>query len=68
MANMRKEISKLLQALTTLTHKMVEKSRRRGGGGGYQSYGGYETEESEEETSRRRNTRSPELESETDGT
>ena len=55
MDNMRKEISTLTRALTTLTHKMVEKSSRRGC---YKSNGGYETRESEKENTRPRNTRS----------
>ena len=54
MADMRKEISTLTRALTTLTHKMVEKSSRRGGGGGYESDGGYKTEESKKENTRPR--------------
>ena len=57
MADMRKEISTLMRALTTLTHKMVDKSSRRGGGGGNKSGRGYETEESEKENTRPRNTR-----------
>ena len=54
MTNMGKEISTLTQALTTLTHKMVDKSSRRGD---YESYGGYATEKSEKENTRPRNPR-----------
>jgi len=58
MAVMRKEISTLTRALTTLTHKMVDKkgSTRRSGksGGGHESDGGYETDESEKENTRPR--------------
>ena len=57
MANMHKEISTLTQSLTTLTHKMVDKSSRRGGLRGNESNGGYKTEENEKENTRPRNTR-----------
>ena len=53
---MRKEISTLTRSLTTLTHKMVDKSSRCGGGRGYKSNGDYKTEESEKENTRPRNT------------
>ena len=53
---MRKEISTLTRALTTLTYKMVDKSSKRGGG--YESDGGYKTEESEKENTQPRITRS----------
>ena len=43
--------------LTTLTHKMVDKSRKRGGGRGYENDGGYATEESEKENTWPRNIR-----------
>ena len=53
MAVMRKEISTLTRALTTLTHKMVEKKSSTRGGGkrgeDHESDGGYETDESEKE-------------------
>ena len=54
-AGMQKEIRTLTRALTTLTHKMMEKSSRRGD---FESDGRYETEESEKENTRRHNNRS----------
>ena len=50
MSEMRREISTLMRAFATLSHKVVDRSSKRGGGG-YESEGGYETDKSENENS-----------------
>ena len=57
MSEMRREISTLTRALTTLSHKMVDRSSKRGGNDGYESDGAYATDKSERENLRP-NTRS----------
>ena len=56
MSNMQKEISTLTRALTTLTHKMMDRSSKHGSGG-YESDRGYATEDSKTENSHQHNTR-----------
>ena len=54
---MRKEISTLTRALTTLSHNMVDRSSKCGGGKCCESDRGYATDASEKENSWRPNTR-----------
>ena len=51
MSDMWKETSTLTRVLTTLSHKMVDRSSKRRSGG-YESDGGYATDESKKKNSR----------------